>query len=199
MTPMKCQINLPVLGGLFFLLSCAGPTTPFGPNNSSLPPKQEKEPAKSGVNGVSDRLFSPRMFELQNSVSFSPDRQVLHAARDLKITVSLDEPVVEGYEARIYYNGKDLTAAFLENSQVVKSPDGRRFTYEIKSVKLSSRKIHKIGFIFKVNGEEIAIGGDFKAPICSMGDKWSLNTTEHFSAPKFYVDAIVKWYIKKQL
>lgn len=137
---------------LLILISCAGPTTPFG-----------------GDILISDEFSVNQSGALESQdveISMSPDRQYYNSPYDLSIKIKDPKAMFKTFKYEIVYNNKKLNR-WLKSEEIImpKKPD-EPITIHFKNLSLLPGNINKIAFLYYPTGSETPVIHTLEVPEC---------------------------------
>jgi hypothetical protein len=168
------------------LSSCAGPTTPFGVPEGAPPELRAKIPPHS-------KKFLAKVVPASLTsaeIRLRPDRQVLHEKSDLEISIHDPLGVPDEHRIQLFYNGFDVTNAFLEGAERSYSANGTGLDVHISSLRLSARREHGIEVRYLRRGRWLSATTFLEAPECPLNDSIPIRTTGRFRPPGSWLKKI---------
>lgn len=163
------------------LISCAGPTTPFGPLDSIDPPKPESGPLASQI---TEAQKQPAHIE------FSPKRQVLHASSTWSVRVTDPYGIPPTASLKVLFNNFDVTKDFLKRSRKEISRDLTQMEFYYRDLSLRSSVTNKIVVIYKRNQNSLSQVAEYEVPECSLFEPSSIQSTRPFRPSKKVLQTI---------
>lgn len=149
-----------------FIVSCAGPYTPFG---SKFSPTNLYNDFKVRVNpsdlSVSKNVIGPE-------INFTPKVQTLHESRDFTIKIKDTARVNKDSKVTFYYNNEDIT--FLIESISTRSITKDKITYQVKSLTLPPGEDHKFVVLYQRENDSQVIPKEYPFPKCDIYEEVNL-------------------------
>lgn len=164
------------------LTGCAGPMTPFG--------------AIHDVGRFGRFAFEKETETLSRGprISFSPERQVLHDATPLSITIDDPLGIPSDYRLRILFNNVDVSTQYLRRARIEQSDDGRRISFTADGVRMRAAIENKLKVVYGRNATEKPLVTSFNPPRCSA---FASNKTIE-KVPRFNVSPYIITIINKR-
>lgn len=160
---------------LAFITGCAGPMSPFGAVNTGSEPTLEE-------------FTSDQKAEYDNhSVTFIPDRQVLHSNAKLEIKIDSTDKIQDSHVFKIYYNSKDVTKSYLKRSNKSVVLDSKQIDMAFRNLRLPASRDHKIVVAFQPSPDSSLVLAKYLPPVCLKDDNMDILTTGSFSPPSDYL------------
>lgn len=157
------------------ITGCAGPTTPLGAVWTLRVPPQLHSFA-SFARRASGMSTPP-------AIQASPQRQVLHLASPLTLTVLDPDAGGPGHKFTVLYNGLDVTASFMRQATTTVSGDHKKVTVKLPKVTLPAGTEHRIEFgYWSPSGTFARI--ELAPPSCDPFSRRSIASTEPFTPPE---------------
>jgi len=166
---------------LAILLSCAGPTNPFGGNVF-----------------ISEEFSIDKMYAGQDiKLNFSPGAQYFNSPYDLKITLTDPNYKINDFRYEIIYNNQKLDRWY--KSEEIKFPKNKTKPIEItfKNLSILPGHINKIGFVYYPSASAHPVIHNLEIPHCiknSKGNNLSINQFKVSSALTADIKDLAKEY-----
>lgn len=141
---------IPLIGILFTLISCAGPTNPFG-----------------GDVFISEE-FSIKGQATNHDVvmSVSPDRQYYNSPYDLKLKIMDPNFRIDNFRYEVIYNNKRLNRWFKAEEIEIPSDKTKPVVVSFKNLSILPGNINKISFLYYPVGSDLPIVHNLEVPEC---------------------------------
>jgi hypothetical protein len=185
---MLRSLSLPILFITSFLLSCAGPMTPFGAHN-------ELNSKTAPVDDIINTSWIAKE-DLPIQIDFSPKRQNLHSAQHLKVRLRDKTGISKDSRIRLYYGGIDVT-----DKMQVNAIDGghEELEFHLKNFRLPADRDNQIVFTYQKNQDVPAVIQEFKTPYCSMVDSGPVLKLENFNVNNEVLSTINSVSVQNQV
>tara|TARA_Y100000780_G_scaffold232570_1_gene266714 strand:- start:4083 stop:5234 length:1152 start_codon:yes stop_codon:yes gene_type:complete len=187
-----------------FVMSCAGPTHPFGHYGTSLPSeKRVLLPLNSQeeVSGIEHRKRDEKKIQQlgripqQQSMAtadFYPKKQNLTELSEFTLVIDNKEIIERDYQINLFHNQYDVTDSWLRNSQITFNHQYTKMKIHFKGLKLLADTDHQILIRFQNDRFTEAQFFRYSEPTCSMSDLSELKKISPFDVNPQLVDAIDK-------
>jgi soluble lytic murein transglycosylase-like protein len=167
-----------------FLISCAGPTTPFGAIDS-LEPLTSKQ-----TTTVNREARKPASSETYSSIRYTPDRQVLHDQTPFEIEIRSNEKIKDNYEISLLFNGYDVTKKFLNQCRKTFSADKQTLTLLMKNLRLRADRDNSVQIKFRSSPGGPILTSTLRPPFCTLDPENTLSTTLQFKPGPSIIELI---------
>jgi hypothetical protein len=164
-----------------FIVSCAGPYTPFGSKLSPL--KLYKDFTHKEV----EQELSIQNKVIGADISFLPHFQTLHESKDFVVTIKDPEMVNENSRVSFFYNNQDIT--FLIESISKRTQTKSEIKYKVNSLTLPPGEDHSFIVLYKRNISAEVVAKNYPFPKCDLYKEVKLALKE-FNAKKDIKDTI---------
>lgn len=176
-------------------IGCVGPSTPFGAVTSlKVPPQEIKEANEKKVMVEAPELREPTSIPIlaprkNPSISFTPDRQVLHTNRDWRIDFTDVDTRNFAQKVRIFFNRQDVTKRVLSLAKI--EPKADEVTLIFPKLRLPFDRYNQIEVQY-LNSDAGLVRKRFLPPACSMYDQGRIQNTEPFEVNTKLLEKIQK-------
>lgn len=180
------------------LLSCAGPTTPFGalhelkpaPTQGPSELQQVEAQAQKPEKSASD-FFSPPPTKSQ--IEFYPTKQVLHDRQTLKVAFRDPRGISDESLWKIYFNGYDVTRQILPTAVTSLDDDRRTLILEFPNLRLRPEVDNLVKVAFFQSKKAPAVVRQWDPPDCSLHEMRGIDQTGDFNVPPHILKNIQAW------
>lgn len=184
------------------LSACAGPTTPFGAIHDLLFASKTKLPVSPDKSNEAKELqgefFSPQALS-KATISFYPERQLLHKTSDFKVKITDPEGIPSEAEIKIFYQEYDVTETFKNRALHIVNIDKTELTLEYNHLRLLSDRPNHVRFVYRRQPGAIAAVADYLAPYCSFDEMNQIHTLGSFTPPKYILKYIEHWSMHEKV
>lgn len=142
---------IPIIGILFVLVSCAGPTTPFGGDVFI-----SEEFTIKGENATNHDVV----------MSVSPDRQYYNSPYDLKLKIKDPNFRIDNFRYEVIYNNKRLNRWFKAEEIEIPSDKSKPVIVSFKNLSILPGNINKISFLYYPVGSNLPLIHHLEVPEC---------------------------------
>lgn len=193
--------------GAFLLISCAGPTNPWGNYGMTLPPhghhtdalandlplkdKAQDRPIvvktlndmteEQGINYRGPSSLNDRI-EDEVSMNFFPKRQNFHMTTEFSVSIRDMKTIPDNAELNLFYNGTNVTTSWLKRSKISYNEDHKVMKIHFQGIKLLAQKNHNITVSYQRNRQSQPVTKKYMAPSCSLAALEPLGDLEPFQS-----------------
>lgn len=180
---LNSRPSFAIISLAFWVLGCAGPTTPFGAVHTIKKPSKKSFLEARKTHETIVKPSTPRMY-------FYPQKQVLHTSSDLIIQIQDPKGVDYGYQFHIYYNGYDVTNSISLQRKDSLQKDKNQILITIPKLKIQADRENDIQFVYARNSRATPIMSTFEKPSCSIYENHRPRMESNFRVPASYVESI---------
>lgn len=162
------------------LVSCAGPTNPWGHYGTSLPSKTNEVPVNlRTISSLPEDDFDSHHNETR--ILFYPKRQNLHETSEFTVIVEDPKTIDEDAVLNLYYNGTNVTDSWLKKARISFSNNHTVMTMVFHGVKLLPQKEHDVIVRYQRTPLSSAQTASYLSPTCSLAALEPLGSLGAFS------------------
>lgn len=172
-----------LLSSLLGLVSCAGPTHPWGNHGLRLPPSNSEIPIqiKSIVSSEdSDSRINTLKENSKATISFTPSKQNLTDISTFTVHIDNKDVIERNFKLNLYYNGVDVTESWLKNSKMDFNYEYTAITITFNTLKLLADGDHHIVLRFQNDQFTKAVTATFEDPTCSLNQNLKMGIISTF-------------------
>lgn len=157
-----------------FIVSCAGPTHPWGNHGFKLPPKDSEIPYYTRT------IASLPQVKSQAKIEYFPRRQNFHQTTEFSVSVLDPEIIPDNALITLYYNGVDVTNSWLKRAVAEFNENHTKLTFSFSGLKLIAENDHDIIVRYQRSTSSEPFLKPYLGPTCSLADLEPLGTLNPF-------------------
>lgn len=177
---------------LLLMVSCAGPTHPWGHHGFKLPPKQSEIPLQMRS------LASLPTVKSQAKINFYPRRQNFHQTTEFSLMIEDPEVIPGNAQLNLFYNGVNVTNSWLKKATALYNENHTLLTLTFHGLKLPADREHDILVRYQRKNTAEVLMKPYLGPTCSLADLEPLGTLNPFGEKEAAYRSIIEGISSKE-